>query len=90
MSPMKAMGARNRSRFGTNVFISLTCLLMIEKLNLRPDTCPDPNFLKTGALMYQKTLSHVDYTIACCKKEFTSVDTMKILLDHFSLAFPAL
>jgi hypothetical protein len=57
MSPMKAMGARNRSRFGTNVFISLTCLLMIDKLNFQLDTCPGPNFFKTEALMYQETLS---------------------------------
>lgn len=47
MRPMKAMDARNRSRIGTTVFISLICLLMIDKLHLQPDTCPDSNFFKT-------------------------------------------
>lgn len=71
MSPMKAMDAGNRCRIGTNVFISLICLLMIDKLLLQLDTCPGSDFFKTEDFNAAENLIMVDYGIIHSKKEFT-------------------
>ena len=58
MSPTKVIDSRNRSRIQTNVFISLTCLLMMDKLNLELDTCPNLKFFKIWILYFNRKLDN--------------------------------
>lgn len=84
MSPTKATDARNRSRIGTNVFISLICLLMIAELLLQLDTCPDSNFFKTEDFnIAENFLNKLIMLSFSAERSLLLENIMKILMHYF-------